>query len=276
MSKRWTLTDINWDRFDRAAVSPRLLEVVKTAALVEANSGDYVSYLKNVFPDDPVFHREVEVWGLEERQHGEALGRWAELADPSFDFGESLALFQRLYSLPVQIDSSVRGSQPGELIARCVVETGTSTFYSAIRDAAREPVLAEIADNIATDEFLHYQLFKKYYRRYEAASSLSLVERLRIAVGRVNEAEDEELGYAYFAANVLPEDPDARFDADLYGQEYYRRAMGLYRERHINTATRMIMRAACLNSHGRLGDIASKLFWSFVRWKVGRLERQAA
>ena len=55
--------------------------------------------------------------------------------------------------------SSIRGSKRGEMIARCVVESGTSSYYSAIRDATDEPVLKEIAGRIAADEYRHYKLF---------------------------------------------------------------------------------------------------------------------
>ena len=118
--KHWQLTDIDWSAFAAVAVDPRLLAAVKTAAVVEANSRDYVRYLHNVFANDPQFKSAVTRWGEEEAQHGAALGRWAELADPSFDFGASLARFRAGYSLPLATSHSVRGSCAGELLARCV------------------------------------------------------------------------------------------------------------------------------------------------------------
>ena len=47
---RWLLSDINWSKLDLTSVTPELLAAVKTAALVEANSGDYVIYLHNILP----------------------------------------------------------------------------------------------------------------------------------------------------------------------------------------------------------------------------------
>ena len=58
-----------------------------------------------------------------------------------------------------EAEGSVRGSRRGEMIARCVVESGTSSYYSAIRDATDEPLLKEIAGRIAADEYRHYKLF---------------------------------------------------------------------------------------------------------------------
>jgi len=82
------------------------------------------------------------------------------MADPSFNAGRGLCpLPQGLY--PAHFiangDGSVRGSRRGEMIARCVVESGTSSYYSAIRDASQEPVLKEIAGRIAADEYRQLQ-----------------------------------------------------------------------------------------------------------------------
>lgn len=272
---RWTLDDISWDRFDPSRVDPDLLAVIKTAALVEANAADYVVYLRNVFREDADFVAAAETWGVEEEQHGAALGRWAEMADPGFSFRQALADFRAGYSLDLQTTTSIRGSRAGELIARQVVETGTSSFYSAIRDATDEPVLKAIAGRIASDEFFHYQLFAKHFRRYQERTRLSTWSRLRIALGRMQEAEDEELGYAFFAANVLQRDRGADFKAMNYGREYQRRALQLYRRPHIDNAVRMVLRAADLKSNGWLYTLASKLLWRVISSKSASMARAA-
>ena len=89
--KSWTLADIPWDRFDPAKVDPEMLRLVKAAAMVEYNGGDYAIYLCNVFHDDPEFQSAAREWAVEEVRHGEALARWALLADPSFDFEAGFA-----------------------------------------------------------------------------------------------------------------------------------------------------------------------------------------
>ena len=272
---RWTLDDIPWDRFDPARLTPDLLAVAKTAALVEANSADYVTYLNNVFHDDADFKAVACQWGVEEEQHGRALGRWAELADPDFSFEKSLAEFRRGYRLPLDAAQSVRGSRLGELIARCVVETGTSSFYSAIRAAGNEPVLKAIAKHIATDEFFHYQLFEKHAKRYETNDKLSRLSRLKIALGRVQEAEDDELAYAYFSANIAFAKTPAPYDRDRYAKTYERQAMGLYREKHVRNATRMILRAAAFNADGWLAAAASSVSWKLLQRRQQRLAKAA-
>ncbi|MEO0412304.1 MAG: ferritin-like domain-containing protein [Pseudomonadota bacterium] len=273
---RWTLDDIAWQRFDAVKVDCDLIKVVKTAALVEANSADYVTYLKNVFPEDADFCAAIEQWGAEEAQHGASLGRWAEMADPDFSFEEALRVFRAGYQLDLDTGDSVRGSRLAELIARSVVESGTSSFYSAIRDASAEPVLKQIAHRIAADEFAHYQLFQRHLKHYEASERLNRMKRLHVAVTRVQEAEDEELAYAYFAANVQRDQPGAVFDCSACSAAYYRLAMHLYEERHIENATRMILRAANFDPDSKIADFAARGFWRFVQYKRERMAKLAA
>ena len=183
MSRHWTLDDIRWEDFDASKVDPELLQAVKAAALVEFNAPDYVTYLCNVFSDCPDVKEAIHQWGGEEVQHGQALARWAEMADPDFSFDDAFRRFRENYSIPLDAIESVRGSRGGELIARCVVESGTSSYYSAIRDATDEPVLKQIASNIAADEFRHYKLF---YDQFNGLTEKvpSTLGRARVALGR--------------------------------------------------------------------------------------------
>ena len=264
----WTLDDIPWTRIDPAAVDPDLLAVVKTAALVEANAADYVAYLNGVFADDPAFLAEVARWGVEEEQHGAALGRWAERADPGFDFARALADFRAGFRVPQGVSQSVRGSRTGELVARQVVETGTSSFYSAIRDATAEPVLKAIAGRIAADEFAHYRLFATHFARYHARAPLPLATRLKVAATRFSEAEDDELGWAWFAANVLPHDRSATYRSQVYTRAYSRRAVRLYRRRHVDNGVRMLLRAVALPPSGWLFRLAAASLWRMLQLRV--------
>ena len=62
-------------------------------------------------------------------------------------------------------------------------------------------MLREICRHIAADELRHYRLFYKNLDRYLAQDRIGRLGRLRIALGRVAESEDDELAYAYYAAN---------------------------------------------------------------------------
>lgn len=264
MSGHWTLDDIPWERFDPTKVDPDLLRIAKTASMVERNAGDYANYLCNVFDDDPAFREAARHWAKEEEQHGEALRRWAEMADRDFDFQKSFRRFTEGFRIPVEAVRSVRGSRTGELIARCVVEVGTSSYYSALADASDEPVLKKICQNIASDEFRHYKLFYTHMKRYRAQEPLSAFHRLRIALGRMIEAEDDELAFAYFCANDEP----GPYRRKKSSADYISRAFRYYRPHHIERAIAMTMKAATLRvSDGVVRGIAKIAHW-VLRWRV--------
>src|SRR5437868_7173342 len=206
----WTLDDIPWDRFERDKLDPELVRIVKAASLVEHNGGAYAHHLCRVFGDDPDFQRTARRWGEEEIQHGRALARWAALADPSYDFDDAFARFQAGFQVDFDCDVSRRGSRSGEMIARCMVEVGTSSYYSALRDGVREPVLKEICRNIAADEIRHYKLFYSNLTRCLESERIGLWRRLRVGFGRILEAQDDELACAYYAANETAGSYDRR------------------------------------------------------------------
>ena len=269
MSRGWTVDGLPWDALQAESASPALLATVKTAALVEANSADYVTYLCNVFPDDAAFIAAARQWGVEEAQHGEALGRWAERVDPDFDFAGSLACFRAGYRLPLEAAESVRGSRAGELVARCVVESGTCSFYSALRDSARDPVLRQICHAIAQDEAGHYQLFRTHLKRYLGGQPLGFFARLRIALGRVRETGDDELAYAYYAANVWPRG-DQPYDRARCAAAYWQCAMQHYQARHVLGATRMIATAVDLAPGRRWVKWLAQVIWRVLQWRLAR------
>lgn len=261
--ERWTLDDIAWHRFDPSRVDAEELAAVKAAALVEFNADDYVAYLNRVFADDAHTLAEIERWGLEERQHGEVLGRWAEMADPDFDFRRAIQRFREGYQVHPDAVDSVRGSPSGELIARCIVECGTSSFYCSLRDGSGEPVLREIADRIARDEFRHYRLFHEAYARHGERDQLGRVQRLRIALGRVSEADDDELAYAYWSANLA--DLGQPYDRTTCFKLHQAHALRSYRREHIRRAVHMIARAVGLNPGGWIARAATGVAWHRAR-----------
>ena len=269
----WTLESIAWDRFDSSKVDPEILRNIKAAALVERNGGDYRRYLDRVFADDRSFREAVETWAAEEVKHGMALGRWAGLADPTWDFEAAFARFRSGYSLPLDAAASVRGSQAGEMMARCIVETGTSSYYSALRDATVEPVLKEICGNIAGDEFRHYKLFFDHMHRCLARDGLSRWDRLRIGWGRLAESEDDELAYAYFAANAPA---DADYDRKRSKAAYARRAYPLYRRFHVQRAMAMVLKAVGLSSTSRLNGWLTSLGLWFLRRQAAKFTAAGA
>lgn len=261
----WSLKDIPWQLFDASRVNPEIVPIVKAASMVEFNADDYRVYLQNVFHDDARVRMALDQWSIEEVQHGRALGEWAQLADPDFDFEQSFDRFVRNYNIPVDVSQSVRGSRVGELVARCMVETGTSSFYSALADASDEPVLKEICKRIAEDEIAHYYLFHSSLRRYLKDEKIPLLQRFRVALQRTAETEDDELARAYWAANRSEEAFDRRSNSIAYANA----TLKYYRPSHVARAIDMIFGTLGLKSSGPLGWLATRAVRTFL-WYRGR------
>lgn len=267
--KHWRMEDIAWDRFDAAKVAPEVVPLVKAAALVERNGLNYADYLCRVFAGDTALIDAVRRWAEEEVQHGNALGKWAKLADPGWDFPAARDRFNAGYQPPLDAESSIRGSRTGELIARCMVETGTSSYYTALADACQEPVLKLLCRHIAADEFRHYKLFYDHMRRYQAQERIGAARRVLIAAGRAGESEDDELGYAYHCANEAPGTP---YDRTRCTAAYLAGAMLFYRFGHVQRGMGMTLKAVGLPTQGRFPAMAARVAW----WWLDRRRNRAA
>jgi rubrerythrin len=268
----WTLADIPWERFDRRRLDPEIVRLVKAAALVEYNGGVYAEHLCRIFADDADFQASARCWGAEEIQHGRALARWAETADREFDFADAFRRFQQGFRVDFERGTSRRGSRSGEMIARCIVETGTSSYYAALRDATDEPVLKEVCRRIAADEVRHYRLFFRKLGHCLENEQIGFGRRLGIGLGRVVESADDELAYAYYAANetALP------YDRRRCRRAFARRAFAIIRQPHVAGGVRMIGKAIGLAPNGRLSRVAARLAWVALRRRAAHLARQAA
>ncbi len=260
--KHWELADVAWDSFDPAQVDPALVPLVKAAAMVERNGVEYAVYLNRVFHDDPAFQQATDRWAVEEVQHGDALGRWAMLADPAWDFQTAFQRYRDGYKLPLDVDSSVRGSRTGELIARCMVEIGTSSYYTAMSESATEPVLQQVCHLIAADEYRHFKLFYDHMKRYLGREEIGVLTRLRIAMGRVTETEDDELAYAFHCGNE-PEELAYNHERCIAG--YMSKAMGFYRYRHMERSMGMMLKAVGLPPRGRMSKVGAKVAWQMLQ-----------
>lgn len=260
--KHWHLDQLDWNSFDPSRVDPDIVSVVKAASVVERNSLDYAVYLKHVFSDDADFQEAVDNWAVEEIQHGDALGRWAMLADPEWDYPVAFDRYRAAFHIDLTTTSSVRGSRSGELIARCMVETGTSSFYSSLADATDEPLLRSICKLIAADEYRHFKLFYDHMHRYLKRERLGPWARTRIALGRITESEDDELASAYYTTNEAASMP---YDRKRCITGYMAKALKSYRQKHIDRVTGMVFKTIGFRPHGKLHMWAARLAYALIR-----------
>ena len=197
-SGRWKLTDIPYHSIDRQAAraDPYLLYLVAGASFVEITSDLYARNLAEYFADDPKLKRWLtEHWESEEKQHGQALRRYVECVWPEFDWERTYQAFYAEYS-PYCTLGNLGPTRALELVSRCVVETGTATFYTTLARASPEPVLSLIANRIKDDEHRHYKVFLHQYQRWadsEHTNRRAVFENLS---SRVRELDDEDIYYA--------------------------------------------------------------------------------
>ncbi len=262
----WQADDIHWDRFEPSRVDPDLVKLIKAASLVEHNAPVYAKYLCNVFHNDPGFAKLAKDWADEEVKHGKTLAHYAKLADPDFDFDDAFERFTEGFQVPVDVSRSVRGSLTGEILARCVVETGTSSHYTAIRRVTGEPVLEELCRNLAADELRHYKTFWEFSKQLREKEGIGLVKRARVVIGRVAEAQDEELAYAFHSANEKP----GGFNHKRSNEAYAGHAYKLYPPYLVERVVAMLLNVIGLKPHGWLSRRISRLTYRKIQQRARR------
>jgi len=96
------------------------------------------------------------------------------------------------------------------------------------------------------------------------------IRRLWVAFGRLFESEDDELAFAYYAANHAGDGP---YDRKRYKAAYVRRTYRYYRPGHVERGVAMLLKAVGLNPRGRLSHGLSKLATRFMQNRLARLAR---
>ncbi|HXQ53987.1 MAG TPA: ferritin-like domain-containing protein [Stellaceae bacterium] len=215
--RSWSLADIPYERLDRPLVRDdrRLFELVAAASFIEITSEIYTRNLVEFCGgDDEVVEWLDQGWRHEEMQHGAALRRYVETAWPEFDWEEAYRGFLEEYMQFCSVDLYEK-TRALEMVARCVVETGTATFYRMLSDASPEPVLRRLAAFISRDEVDHYKHFYRYFRLYAEREKPGRAAVLRTLVARTNEVDAEDAAIAFKHVR-LAASPGAEFRAEDY------------------------------------------------------------
>lgn len=201
---RWGLDQIPYDAIDMARLVGRddLLYMVAGASFVEIASDLYTTNLIRYFEgDDPVVEWLDQHWQHEEVRHGHALKGYVQHAWPEFDWDSAYASFFAEYSKMCTVDE-FESTRCLEMVARCVVETGTATLYHALSEQAGEPVLAGIAARISAEEVGHYKHFYRYFRQYREIERPGRMRVLGALRRRVMEARNSDAECALWHAYI--------------------------------------------------------------------------
>lgn len=217
--QRWTLDDIAWDRIDREAVhdDETLFYLVASASFVEITSDLYTRNLVNYFADNPDVQDWLQHhWEPEELQHGAALRKYVQHAWPEFDWDGGYRRFFDEYSKVCQ-EELLAPTHSLEMAARCVVETGTATYYTSLGKLSPDPVLSTLCQNIKQDEVRHYSYFYRYFNAYKENEHPGRLSILRTLIGRLQEIDGED-GLIAMQHVHQTAHPEQHFDKKRYRQ----------------------------------------------------------
>ncbi len=217
----WSIEDVPYGSLehDRGArrrtplLSPRF-RVVSSRSRRTSTLANLVEFYRD---DGEIVDWLEQYWQPEELQHGAALKRYVQAAWPDFDWEVAYRGFLDEYAKLCTVDQLAR-TRALEMAARCVVETGTASFYRMLSEQTCEPVLKQLATHISNDEVRHYKHFYRYFRRYQVIEQPSRTAVMRTLWGRVAAIDDED-AFCAFRPLYLARHPDAVFrksDYDAY------------------------------------------------------------
>jgi rubrerythrin len=195
----WRIEDIDLSAIDVAQVrdDDTLFFMLTTAAFVEIASDVYTRNLSGYYANDPdVLAWLNQSWEQEEIQHGRALRDYVRAVWPELDWDGANAAFFEEYSARCTLDE-FEPSQALEMAARCVVETGTASYYRMLYDYTDEPVLKRIVGNIGTDEVRHYSYFLRFFGKCADRDLPTRWQVARAVARRVAEAGDDDALIAF-------------------------------------------------------------------------------
>lgn len=250
MRRHWSLDDIPWSAINRgAAENEALFYLVTAASLMESATDLYTENLIEFFHGDEQVTSWLECsWLPEELQHGRALRRYVEVAWPDFDWEPAYRRF--ISEFRSFCDTALEPARSLEMASRCVVETGTASYYTALSRASPEPVLAHLTRRIVEDEIRHYKYFYRFFRKYRAAEHpgraavvAALWRRLRMTGG-----DDSFIVLKHVHA---ARHPAAHFGARVY-RDVRRKSRDLAREHFPHEmSVRMLLKPLALGPRSR-------------------------
>jgi hypothetical protein len=250
----WSMDAVPYHALAREQVheDALLFYILASASFVEVTSDIYTRNLVEFCHDDQEIVDWLKLnWEKEELQHGAALKRYVQTAWPEFDWDGAYRGFLAEFTRFCSVDQLAE-TRALEMAARCVVETGTATFYRALSELSSEPVLRQIASEISADEVRHYKHFYRFFLRYREREHPSRAAVLRTLWRRIGEVDGEDAFYA-FKHVLLGRHPDAGFQSSDY--EAFRSSLRPLAKRHFpyDMATKMLLKPLDLSAPlGRL------------------------
>jgi hypothetical protein len=247
---RWTLDDIAWEDIDREAMAGEeiLFYLVTTASFVETATDTYTHNLVEYFAGDPEVASWLEDhWQREELQHGRALKRYVQLTWPIFDWDRVYADFFTEFSAKCASDG-LEANRCLEAVSRCIVEMGTSTYYTALSGSSPDPVLRTLADFIRQDEVRHYKYFYRFFMVYREREGTGRAQILRAILRRLKMLDFEDSSIALKHAYAI-QHPGVNFDKRRYREVQGRIRAAVSADFPVEMGAKMTLKPLDLNRY---------------------------
>jgi len=219
-----------------------LFQTLAVASFIEITSNVYEKNLNIYYKDDASTVKWLEdVWMPEEIQHGKSLKKYIETVWPEFDWKRHYEIFLENY-LPLCRLDALEPTKAREMIARMVVETGTSTFYKAMANYAKEvgePILEDLCRKISKDEVYHFEIFEQVFKKYKKEEELAKKDIIKILYDRLKEINNEDVKIAYESLQTDKSYNEYIKQTGNFAKKYYPYKM----------ATKMFIRPLGLNNN---------------------------
>lgn len=227
---------------DKIKDNDYLFQTLVIASFIEITSNVYEKNLSIYYKDDASTVKWLEdVWMPEEIQHGESLKKYIKTVWPEFDWEQHYEIFLNSY-LPLCRLDAFEPTKAREMIARMVVETGTSTLYKGLANYAKEigePILEDLCHKISKDEVYHFEMFEKVFKKYKEEEKLLKKDIVKVLYDRLKEINNEDVKIAYEALQDDESYDDYMKQTGNFARKYYPYKM----------ATKMFIRPLELNNN---------------------------
>ncbi len=239
---KWDYKKIDYESIDAKGLKDNkfLFDIVSTASFIEITSNVYEKNLAEFYKEDEELTKWLRnTWEPEEIQHGKSLRKYIKTIWKDFDWDKAYENFKKEY-VPLCKLEYLQESEAREMLARMVVETGTSTFYKALSKYAKDlndPILEQLSINISKDEIYHFEIFEEAFKKYSKKENISKADIIKILYARLKEANSEDVKIAFNSIN--PDEKYEEFNKTVkkFAKKYY----------PYNMAIKMFIRPLALN-----------------------------
>ena len=190
----WRVEDIDFSAIEHARIvdNEPLFYLLVSASFVESGSDLYTRNLVDHYADYPAIAAWLrDRWEPEELQHGRAFAAYVQAAWPGFPWQAGFDSFMADYGALCTTEA-LEADRVLELAARCVVETGTTSYYQTLRALSDEPVLRTLLGHIRADEVGHYKHFLAYFKQLRNAQPAPRWRVARVLARRLQEIRDSD------------------------------------------------------------------------------------